>query len=300
MAAYLPFVIAGVGAMCCVLLIWGFHLATAEQEVVGGLPKTGGKSSGQSDVFILTRITELIGAPFTRTALNLLGPRGQANVRRRISSADRSGNLTVERYARRKAGDIVFYGLLGLLALNINLFLAALLFLYGATITDLQLYFQARERQEKIQRALPDFLDVLAVTVSAGLGFRHALARVSEAMPGPLAEEFQAALQQMELGASRREAFENMRTRNRSEALGQFVTALLQAEELGAPLAQALNEISVDIRREAAQWARRRAQKVNPRITMVTLATIVPGLLLLVIGAMVFGINADLGVLFGK
>lgn len=298
MIAYLPFIAGALLALCCFLLAWGFHLATVEQQVVGGIPKAQAKKG--EEVFILTRITELIGLPFTRLVLTILGPGGQARIKRRIARANRAGTLTVERYAQRKAGDIILYCGLGLLMLSINVLITIVAIAYGLLVTDIQLWAQAQQRQEKIQRALPDFLDVLAVTVSAGLGFRHALSRVADTMPGALSEEFQTALQQMELGASRREAFDDLRNRNSSESLGQFVTALLQAEELGAPLAQALNEISVDMRRTYAQWARRKAQKVNPRITMVTLATIMPGLLLLIVGAMFFGGQVDIGDIFGS
>lgn len=299
MVAFLPLAAGGIGALCCMLLAWGFHLATAEQEVVGGVPRAA-KNGNEEEIFILVRITELIGRPFTGLVLGILGSGGQAKVRRRLARADRAGALTVERYAQRKAGDIILYCGLGLLMLSISTVIALLAVVYGLFITDMQLWSQAQKRQEKIQQMLPDFLDVLAVTVSAGLGFRHALARVAETMPGPVSEEFQTALQQMELGASRREAFEDLRSRNSSESLGQFVTALLQAEELGAPLAQALNEISVDMRRNYAQWARRKAQKVNPRITMITLATILPALLMLIVGAMFLGGQVDFGAILGS
>lgn len=299
MVALLPLLAGGIGALCCFLLAWGFHLATAEQEIVGGVPRAG-KNANAEEIFILTRITEMIGRPFMGMVLGMLGPRGQAKVRRRLARADRAGALTVERYAQRKAGDIIFYCGLGLLMLSISVLVALLAVAYGLFVTDMQLWSQAQKRQDKIQQTLPDFLDVLAVTVSAGLGFRHALARVAETMPGPVAEEFQTALQQMELGASRREAFEDLRSRNNSESLGQFVTALLQAEELGAPLTQALNEISVDMRKSYAQWARRTAQKVNPRITLITLATILPALLMLVVGSMFLGGQVNFGALFGS
>jgi len=294
MIQYLPFVVGALGGVCLILLTWGFHLATAEQEVVGGLPITE-KKKKDDDEFLLFAVSELIGRPFTNIVLAILGGKGTASVRRRIAAASRSGSMTVERYARRKAGDFIIYVGLGVLSLKFSVPIAIVAIAYGLTVTDLQLFTQARQRQEKIQQTLPDFLDVLAVTVSAGLGFRHAVSRVSESMPGPLADEFQTALRQMELGASRREAFDDLRTLNSSEALNQFVTALLQAEELGAPLAQALNEISVDMRREHAQWARRKAQKINPRITIVTMATILPGLIILIVGAMFLGSTANLG-----
>ncbi len=126
-----------------------------------------------------------------------------------------------------------------------------------------------RLRQERIERDLPDFLDILAVTVRAGLGYRLSLARVAESLGGPVGEEMLIALRQMELGASRRAAFEALRERNASEQLSSFVAAQLQAEELGVPLSEALNDIAGDMRRAAHQAARRRAARAAPRVSLV-------------------------------
>ena len=297
MIQYLPFAASGLGALCCVLLAWGFHLATAEQEVVGGI-EVPQKDKTKSDVFILTRISDMIGRPFTGFAEALVNDRTRAKIQRRLIAAGRPSDLTVGGYLQRKTGDILFYGLISIIIYQMSGLLAILVFAYGLALTDLQIYVARQGRQDSIQQTLPDFLDVLSVTVTAGLGFRHALTRVSDSMPGPLADEFKTALRQMELGASRREAFNDLRERNTSEAVGQFVTALLQAEELGAPLSQALTEISADMRREYAQWARRRAQKLNPRITMVTMSTILPGLIILILGAMFLSMGSGLGRLF--
>ena len=135
---------------------------------------------------------------------------------------------------------------------------AALLFVIGGNLMGVLLCIVAapflplarlanrrRLRREAIDRDLPDFLDVLAVTVTAGVGFRPALVRVSERFGGPLAEELQLALSQVQHGASVRGAFEHLRDRSDSEALSQFVTAFLQSDELGAPLVDALNQLSL-------------------------------------------------------
>ena len=84
---------------------------------------------------------------------------------------------------------------------------------------DVWLAREGRLRQERIERDLPDFLDILAVTVRAGLGYRAALGRVAEELGGPISEEMLTALRQMELGASRRQAFLALRERSTSESL---------------------------------------------------------------------------------
>ena len=106
---------------------------------------------------------------------------------------------------------------------------------------------------------------MLTVTVGAGLGFRNALDRVSSELEGPLSEEVQTVLRQLSLGSSRRAAFEGLKERNDSETLQQFVTALLHAEELGAPLGDTLSAIATDMRKAFAQDARRRAARAPSR-----------------------------------
>ena len=193
------------------------------------------------------------------------------SIGRRLDLAGRPGGLTVQRFVGYKAsGAVLFGGPLLLLALAGGSPLLALLGIgFGWFAPDIWISRAGRLRQERIERELPDFLDILAVTVRAGLGYRLSLARVSESLGGPVGEEMLVALRQMELGASRRAAFEALRDRNASEQLSSFVAAQLQAEELGVPLSEALNDIAGDMRRAAFQAARRRAARAAPRVSLV-------------------------------
>ena len=287
------------GALCVVLFTWGFHLMTRTSEVTSDFITAAPKKKKSDETFILHRITELIGRPFATTLLEWLGEEQQAKIQARIDAAGRPEGLTVRRYAQRKAGEVLLYGTLAVFLFLQGSTTLALVVLAFGTRTDLSLYSEKRKRQEEIQKQLPDFLDVLAVTVSAGLSFRQALARGADAMPGVLASEFPLALRQMELGTSRRDAFAALRERNSNEALGRFITALQQAEELGAPLSQTLHALSTDMRREDAQFLRRKAQHLNPRVTAVTAATMLPGLLLIIGGGMLLGSEVDLSAIFG-
>lgn len=154
-----------------------------------------------------------------------------------------------------------------------------------------------RLRQEQIQRDLPDFLDIVSVTVTAGVAFRAALGRVAERFGGPLGEEIALTIVQLESGASLRQAFENLRLRNDSESLSDFVTAYLQSEELGAPPIEALNQIAVDMRRDNAQRMRRQAARAAPRVTLITSLVLVPGALILVIVGLFLGSDINLDAL---
>lgn len=158
----------------------------------------------------------------------------------------------------------------------------------------------ARLRRDQLDRDLPDFLDVLAVTVSAGVAFRPALAQVSARFGGPLAQEFTTALHQIANGATVRGAFIQLRDRNNSESLGEFVTAYLQSEELGAPMVQTLNQIASDMRKASAQRQRRRAAQVAPRVTLINSIVLVPGTLIILLTGLLLGSGVDFGGLFGE
>ncbi|PID53513.1 MAG: type II secretion protein F [Micrococcales bacterium] len=158
----------------------------------------------------------------------------------------------------------------------------------------------ARKRCEQIDSDLPDFMDVLAVTVSAGVGFRAALATVARRFGGPLAEEIELSLHQMNNGASLRSAFLSLRSRTDSESVDEFVSAYLQSEELGAPLADTLNQIAGDMRLATAQRLRQKAAKVEPRATLIVTIVMVPGAIILLAGGLFLALGGeDLGSIFG-
>jgi tight adherence protein C len=143
-------------------------------------------------------------------------------------------------------------------------------------------------------------LDILAVTVSAGIAFRAAMARVIDRFDGALSREIRLTLDQLAHGASLRVAFSSMDKRTGSQAMHSFVSAFLQAEELGAPLADTLNQIAMDMRRESAQRMRRRAAQTAPRVTLVTSLVLVPATLVLVIVGLLIGTNFNLNDLIGS
>jgi tight adherence protein C len=240
---------------------------------------------------VLERRLGPAGAPLVRN-IQLEHPNRREKVRQRIDAAGRPGGLSVERYAYRKGAFLVLGVGLALLAAISGSWLSAVALLFlGACAFDAWLHGTARRRQEAIERALPDFLDILAVCVSAGIAFRPALARVAEASEGPLREEMQLVLRQIALGAPRRDAFEALRMRNTSDGVGTFVTAVQQAEELGVPLTDALVDLARDMCQEAFQRARRRAQKATPRVSVVTTAVIAPGAVIIILAGLLANVD---------
>ncbi|WP_372409199.1 DUF5936 domain-containing protein [Streptomyces luteireticuli] len=238
------------------------------------------------------------GAPLV---LRLMGERRVARIRTRIDRAGNPGGLTVDRYAARRAvyGALGFGGALVMVAKG-QWLVAALLVAFGLFWIEVGIWAAVRERRVAIERTLPDFLDVLAVVVSAGLSFRQALDRVAERYEGPWADELRIALRQMDMGVSRREAFDGLRRRNESEQVAQFVSALQQGEELGSPIVDTLMDLADDMRRTDAQHARRRAARAVPKATVIITTFMVPGTLALMVAGFFLGSGVDFGTVTGR
>jgi tight adherence protein C len=241
-----------------------------------------------------------LGMRFAPLVLRLMGPKRVDAKRHKINMAGNPGGLTIDRYAARRAVYGIFGFVCGLsLFANHSPLFGSFAWLFGVFAADAMIWQAIRDRKDVIERTLPDFLDVLAVVVSAGLGFRQALDRVAEKYEGPWADELRITLRQMDMGVSRRQAFEELRKRNDSEQVSQFVTALQQGEELGSPIADTLIQIATDMRRTDAQNARRRAAKTVPKATMATLVFMVPATLILIVTSMFLGSATDFGSILG-
>jgi tight adherence protein C len=224
----------------------------------------------------------------------LIGPSGVAYLQRLIDYAGRPVGVTVDGLLRK----MVWWGILLLPAVVVfvarGYAAAALLVPAVAVFLPLgRIAGQSRRRRESIDTDLPDFLDILAVTVSAGIAFRAAMARVIDRFEGAISSEVRLTLDQLAHGATIRAAFLNMEQRTGSQAMHSFVSAFLQAEELGAPLADTLNQIAVDMRRESAQRMRRKAAQTAPRVTLVSSLVLVPAALILVLVGLLVGLNLD-------
>ncbi|MFB7271598.1 DUF5936 domain-containing protein [Streptomyces sp. NPDC056244] len=242
-----------------------------------------------------------LGMRWAPNILRMMGPKRVDALRRRLDMAGNPGGMTVDRYAARRA----VYGFLGVLAgfallVRGQAVIAIVALAYGLVWTDVILRAHIRRRKDDIERTLPDFLDVLAVVVSAGLGFRQALERVAEKYKGPWSDELRITLRQMDMGISRRDAFEQLRKRNASEQVSMFVTALQQGEELGAPIVDTLIQIANDMRRADSQNARRKAAQAVPKTTLVVTMVMLPATMILIVLSFYYGSGVDFGDILGQ
>jgi len=259
------------------------------------LPETVRSEEGGKD---LGERLEALGARFLGLTLRWYGPERIKKLDVRLRAAGRPGGLTVLTYLRRQSGFVVV-GLALLLAMVLldEPFVGVLLFVALVAWMPWWLSRMASSRRVRLNRELPDFLDVLAVTIAAGLGFRQAMERVASFHDGPIADEVRTALQEMGMGVSRRRSLVAMRERVESPGMSAFVTALLQAEELGVPLGTAVTSIAEDVRQERAQEVRQAAAKAGTKVSLVVTMLIVPGAMVLILAGLFLG-NGGLGAMF--
>lgn len=156
--------------------------------------------------------------------------------------------------------------------------------LAGFFLPDLLVYNTGVKRQEQIQKALPDSLDMLTVSVEAGLGFDAAVAQVARNTEGPIAGEFFRVLQEMQIGKSRTDAIRGLGERTTVMDMRTFASAVVQADTLGIPIANVLREQAKEMRLKRHQRAEEQAQKVTVKIMFPVVLCILPALFVIVIG----------------
>jgi tight adherence protein C len=206
---------------------------------------------------------------------------------RRIVYAGLDGRVTVENVMVQKAAAAAGGALIGLLVhpARIPAVLAALVLgALASFVPDVVLDSRARKRQARISRDLPDALDLLAITVQAGLGLEQGLAVVTERLSGPLGDELRRMLREVELGVDRRQALGLLRSRTDVRELSAFVVALLQADELGMAVGDVLQVQAGQVRLIRRQRAREQAAKTPVKILFPVIFGIFPALFVVTIG----------------
>ncbi|GAA2150386.1 type II secretion system F family protein [Nocardioides koreensis] len=163
---------------------------------------------------------------------------------------------------------------------------------FGYVLPNILVYNAGQKRETLMQRALPDALDLLTISVEAGLGFDAAVMRVARNTEGPLAQEFSRLLQEMQLGVGRMEAMRAMAERTTLADLKSFCLAMVQADQLGIPIGRVLRIQSHEMRVKRRQRAEEKAQKVPVKIMVPLVLFILPCLFIVVIGPGVLRIVA--------
>jgi tight adherence protein C len=177
------------------------------------------------------------------------------------------------------------------------------LFLLGATVLAALFAYllpgggirqRALNRQEAIRRALPDTMDLLTISVEAGLGFDAALAHVRKNVKGPLSDEIGRMLQELQLGASRSEVFRGLGERSNIDELKAFALAMIQADEFGISVSKVLRSQALDLRIRRRQRAEEKALKVPVKLLFPVIAGFLPAMFVVIVGPGVIQLSHSL------
>jgi tight adherence protein C len=160
----------------------------------------------------------------------------------------------------------------------------------GFMLPDMYLTMQTRKRKEQILVQLPDILDLLCVSVEAGLGFDAALAKLSERMRGPLVEEMSIMLQEMRIGEARQQALKNFADRLELPETTSFARSIIQADQLGISLGRVLRVQAADMRNKRQMAAENKAMKAPIKMLFPTVLFIFPAMFIVILGPAVMQI----------
>ena len=241
--------------------------------------------------------------PFVERVIGPLGDR-LVSLGRKMARADTAKKL---QYRLDVAGNPPAWGvsrLIGLKVLGLGVFgvvgfiyvaalgmpvmriiiITGLLGSLGYLLPNILLNNAGQKRSKLMRNALPDAIDLLTVSVEAGLGFDSAVSRVALNTKGPMSEEFARLLQEMQLGVGRTEAMRAMAERSSIQELKSFCMAMVQADNLGIPIGRVLRIQSAEMRVKRRQRAEEKAQQVPVKIMVPLMLFILPSLFIIVMG----------------
>ena len=244
---------------------------------------------------LVPRLLGGLAGTFQVAAARLLPANAADAARHRLASAGLTGSVTVEEYLATRVlsalagatlGVVVAIALGGARGVVLGLTLLAA----GLVAPRTFVAMARRDRVETVGRELPDSLDLLAISVEAGLGFDQALAVVADRSETVLAAEFGHTLREMQLGRSRVEALRELQRRVDHPDLDGLVLSLVQADALGMPLTRVLRSQAEELRRRRRSRVREAAAKLPVKMLFPLVLFIFPALFVVVLGPALMGI----------
>jgi tight adherence protein C len=225
---------------------------------------------------------------------------------KRLALAGNPGDMRTADWLGIKAvgaiiGGIVFFVLFAIIGvMGFPFYIGAVLGVVGAVfgyiVPEFWLGRRVRQRQKAILLMIPDALDLLTISVRAGLGFDAALGKVVEKLQGPLSDEFRRALAEVRVGKARREALRDIVPRTEVTPLTNFIGAIIQAEQLGVSISKVLQVQSEQLRIERRQRAEEQAAKAPIKMLFPLVGCIFPSLFIVILGPAIILIVLNLNV----
>ncbi len=294
--------VAGLGAVFLgiTLAVVSLTAAPPTGEMAAGDPMVAAYPPGTAPVGAESLRTRAVGPAARRIAAigRTLTPNGAgAWLQRRLEYAGNPAGWLPERVMEMQGIGLLVGALLGallarLLGLGVSSLVGAALVAatVGFWLPFLLVYNLGSRRQDQIRRDVPEALDLLTLSVEAGLGFDAALVQVATSMPGPLAREFTRMLQEIQMGQRRADGLRGLAARTTVVELRTLATSLVQAADLGIPIGTVLREQAHQMRLRRRQYAEEQARKLPVKIVIPLVLCIFPALFIVVVGPGVINI----------
>ena len=299
----LPIIIAAVAAGGILLIVLG--LAGSSPVELGSMQAKNLEELELQQPFLertLRPFANRMSGSVSRMASSSFSDRTE----KRLALAGNPGDMRVADWLGIKAigaivGAILFFFLffiVGLLGFPpaIGLVMSVIGAFFGYTIPEFWLGGRVKKRQKAILMMIPDALDLLTISVRAGLGFDAALGKVVEKLNGPLSDEFRRALAEVRVGKARREALRDIVARTEVVPLTNFIGAIVQAEQLGVSISKVLQVQSEQLRIERRQRAEEQAAKAPIKMLFPLVGCIFPSLFIVILGPAIILIVQNLKV----
>ncbi len=294
---------AGAVVLVAVYALTGVHDRTETRQAlarIDGYQVEGAKVRVQQP--LLGRTVDPVKERLTDTARKHT-PAGYADkIRHKLVLAGSPKRIDVDQFLMLKllgvfSGPVWFLVVFILLGMSggTGLLLTGLLWLSAFVLPDVTVARRIDTRKLEIRRQLPQVLDLLTISVEAGLGFDQAVERTSAAVPGALSEEFTRMLQEMRIGASRADALRALDERTDLAELRSFVLAMLQADSFGVSIARILRTQADEMRVRRRQAAQEVGQKAVVKMLLPMVFCIFPAFFVVILGPAAINISRALG-----
>ncbi len=295
------YIAAGLVACSIIVLVWALAteqpLDTVQQNLARG-GRVGDSRQIALSASARTRLLDPVFATIARGGKRLSGVEAGERTQRKLELAGLwDTGWTVERVLVLRVLSIGVSLFLAFAVLSGNgvdrntVLLALVIVLIGFLGPNAWLDRKVDDRQKLIEKALPDVIDQLTVSVEAGLGFDAAMARSAEGRAGPLADEFKRVLQDLQVGMARQDALERMVERTEVADLRQFVVSIRQSTKHGLPIANVLRIQSQELREKRRARVEEKAASLPVKIVFPLVFCILPALFVVVLGPAALSIS---------
>jgi tight adherence protein C len=297
MSTLLPVVIAAAAAVAIILIALGLAGGSAVDPVQARLTQLGTMQARNLEEIelqqpFLDRTFRPLVGKLSGTASRFTSVSFTQTAEKRLAMAGNPGDLRVADWLGIKVISAVVFAILFFLVFTFLLGTGAVLgvliglvgIMFGYIAPEFWLGRRVRGRQHAILLQIPDALDLLTISVRAGLGFDAALGKVVEKMNGPLTDEFRRALAEVRMGKARRDALRDIVPRTDVGPLTNFIGAIIQAEQLGVSISKVLQVQSEQLRIERRQRAEEMANKAPIKMLFPLVGCIFPSLFVVILG----------------